>query len=720
MAATPQLNTIPLALRERPQWVLWSYETRNGKKTKPPRQLNGSFALVNEPDTWTTFEKASEQLHRVNGLGYVFASGDGLVGVDLDHCINPYTGEVAPWATEIISRFIGTYMEYSPSGEGLHILCRGRAIATGARKWKVDGQEQGIEVYDFRSPRYFTVSGNAFNEQDITDCQSGLEFIFEEHFGEKPEEKQDTRQLDEEALLDALRSIHSDEYETWIKVGMALKAGGYPCSTWDDWSASSPKYQPGLCEKKWRTFKGASANGSVSLGSIFHLAGKRFVYKQAALPRTSKRTEAPLQDFTPPAEEGDEDFHVREWPTLAPEALHGLVGRIVEASVESSEADPAAVLATLLVRAGATFGRHAWTKIGDDRHYPLVFGMVVGASANARKGTSLGPIERIFDDAEARLATPVLRVTNGLSSGEGLIAAIRDAKAKTDDEEEDEGVSDKRLLVIESEFAGPLKAMQRQGNTLSVVIRDAWDRRRLSIMTKNNPLVATDGHIALLGHITKNELGRLLEKVELSNGLVNRFLWFCSRRSKILAFPDGISEHVLPYLASDLAIAIKHSMTDRVMHFDAESADYYRDLYFRVTTQDVGGLIGDITARGPAQIRRLALIYAILDCESSIRLVHLQAANAVWEYCLASARWIFGAATSEQTPGRSLNERVLDVLSKGELSQSEINRSFKNQAKANQLATALAELQALGRITQRKGESAGGRAPVLWSLVSMQ
>jgi len=713
---------IPEPMRALDQWVVWKYEERNGKRTKPPLQLDGTYAKVNDPSTWCSFAEASNACDTMDGIGFVYAEGDGLVGIDLDHCINPYTGELDQWAADIVAWFTDSYVEYSPSGEGLHIICEGRAIATGSKKWKVKGQEMGLEVYDFNSPRYFTVTGNVFNDKALANCQDGLERLYGAYFAERDQGPATTgappRKFDEAALIDALHCIQSDDYQTWIRVGMALKSGGYSCDLWDQWSGNSPKYQPGACDRKWKTFR----SEGVGVGSIFHMAGKRYVYEgtpnrfqQGPNTQTSApNTQVDLREQEP------DDFHVSEWPVLKEEALHGLVGRIVAASVASSEADPAAVLATLLVRAGATFGRKSWTKIGDDRHYPLLFGMVVGASANARKGTSLGPIERIFEDAEARLATPSLTISNGLSSGEGLIASVRDGKAATKDEDADEGIVDKRLLVVESEFAGALRAMQRQGNTLSVAIRDAWDRRKLSIMTKNNPLVATDVHIGLLGHITKHELAKLLEKVELSNGLVNRFLWFCSRRSKILAFPEGLNEALIPNLAHDLKEAITHSQKERVMHFDAEAGDYYRALYYRVTMQESGGIIGDITARGPAQIRRLALIYSLLDCDTMIRLVHLKAANAVWDYCLASAKWIFGASTTHHAPTESLNDRLLAALQSGAKTQNELTTGLKNVAKASAIASALSELQSIGRVSQEKGESKGGRAPIVWRLVEMK
>lgn len=718
------VDSIPAVMRARDQWLLWRYEQRGGKTTKVPYQLNGEFAKVNDPSTWCSFDELQNAPASMSGIGFAFAEGDHLVGLDLDHCVNPYSGDIEPWAAEIVKLFNKTYIEFSPSRAGLHIICNGRALKTGNKKFEIAGQKYGIEVYDYRSPRYFTVTGEPYQNLPLSTCQDALEQVFQAYFADAeptqhtPSGPVPQRQIDESALIDALNEIDPDEYSTWIKVGMALKAGGYDCDLWDRWSANSLKYQQGVCEKKWRTFKGQG----VGIGSVFHLAGKRAVYTQSTRPVTTiqPRRETPLEDFSPQTEE---DFTVREWPTLQDDALHGLAGRIVRASVESSEADPAAVLATLLVRCGATFGRNSWTKIGDDRHYPLLFGMVVGASANARKGTSLGPVERIFEDAESRDPGPKLHVTNGLSSGEGLIAAIRDAKPETESEDEDEGVSDKRLLVIESEFAGPLKAMQRQGNTLSVVIRDAWDRRKLSIMTKNNPLTATDGHIGMLGHITKYELVRLMEKVELSNGLVNRFLWFCSRRSKILAFPEGLNEQVIPELAHDLYAAIRHGQKQQMFNFDGEAAEYYRELYYTVTTQESGGIIGDITARGPAQIRRIALIYCIMDCDKMIRIEHLKAAHAVWNYCLASAKWIFGASTTTNVaPTLTLNERVLKALQAGEKTQSELTSQLKKVAKAADLATALSELQSIGRISQRKGDtySQGGRAPIYWQLTEVK
>ncbi|MBX9687373.1 MAG: bifunctional DNA primase/polymerase, partial [Candidatus Obscuribacterales bacterium] len=309
--------------------------------------------------------------------------------------------------------------------------------------------------------------------------------------------------------------------------------------------------------------------------------------KQLALAGFCKPHDPPAVDqkkdssVSEPSQEDDEDFQVREWPTLAPEAFHGVAGEFIRVASESSEADPAAILAAFLVRAGASFGNHAYVKVADDHHYPRLFALVLGNSSKSRKGTSLGPVRRIFEAAEQRLANP-LNVVSGLSSGEGLIAAVR-----SDTENE---VADKRLLVIETEFAGPLKSMQRDGNTLSVALRNAWDRNDLSILTRNNPVHAKGAHISVLGHCTRTELGKLLEKVEISNGLVNRFLWFAVRRSKSLCFPEGLADEAIPPIAAAIAEAIHAAQADRRIHFDAKAAEFWRELYTQLSKEE-GGII---------------------------------------------------------------------------------------------------------------------------------
>ena len=106
-------------------------------------------------------------------------------------------------------------------------------------------------------------------------------------------------------------------------------------------------------------------------------------------------------------------------------------------------------------------------------------------------------------------------LASGLSSGEGLIAQVRDA---VDRRRRRDAPADKRRLVLEQEFAQVLKVLSREGNTLSPIVRQAWDGDALQTMVRNNPLRASSAHIGVVGHITKDELLRYLTATELANG----------------------------------------------------------------------------------------------------------------------------------------------------------------------------------------------------------
>jgi hypothetical protein len=179
-----------------------------------------------------------------------------------------------------------------------------------------------------------------------------------------------------------------------------------------------------------------------------------------------------------------------------------------------------------------------------------IFLVLVGLSAKSRKGTSWAHVRRLFKCVAKEWEQNC--ITNGLSSGEGVIWTVRDPITKTIPKKEqgeftgehqtviaDAGIDDKRLPVAEGEFANVLKVMAREGNTLSPVLRSAWDYGNLRSMTKNSEARATGAHISIIGHITKDELRRLLTETESANGFGNRFLWLAVRRSKCL--PEGVT-----------------------------------------------------------------------------------------------------------------------------------------------------------------------------------
>ena len=159
---------IPQELTQRKQWVLWKNVNRNGHCTKVPYQIDGTPAKSNAPDTWATFADALSVLRRggYEGIGFVFHENDGIVGIDLDGCRNPDTGQIENWAKDIISR-VNSYTEVSPSGSGVKIFACGTSpFRSGKNKnlpqFKSHGEkEAGIEIYD--KGRFFAVTGHEVN-----------------------------------------------------------------------------------------------------------------------------------------------------------------------------------------------------------------------------------------------------------------------------------------------------------------------------------------------------------------------------------------------------------------------------------------------------------------------------------------------------------------------------------------------------------------------------
>jgi hypothetical protein len=392
------------------------------------------------------------------------------------------------------------------------------------------------------------------------------------------------------------------------------------------------------------------------------------------------------------------------WPAaLRREAFHGLAGEIVAAIEPHSEADPAALLLQLLVVAGNIIGRGPHFTVEADDHHPNLYLCLVGETSKGRKGSSYGHIERIGKAADTIWAD---RIESGLTSGEGLIWSVRDPVDAGDNS--DEGVTDKRLLVFEPEFANVLRVFERQGNRLSSVVRDGWDGRTLRTLTRTTSAKATGAHISIVGHITADELRRYLDRTEVANGFGNRFLWACVRRSKSL--PEGGQMHTVDIapLVNQLRDAIRHAGTLKRAQRDDSARGLWHDVYDELSA-GTPGLVGALTGRAEAQVMRLAHIYALLDHSATIGREHLEAALAVWDYSLSSVTYVFS-----QSVGDPVADTILDDLKRaGSLTRTDIRSSVGGRVQASQIDRALALLNRFGLAHMRREET-GGRPAEVW------
>ena len=376
------------------------------------------------------------------------------------------------------------------------------------------------------------------------------------------------------------------------------------------------------------------------------------------------------------------------WPELEPKALCGVAGEIVESVSPATEGDAVAILLNTVIMFGNAVGRRPYFKVGATRHYPVEFALLVGKTAKARKGTAHNEVERLFIMAAPEWVRDCRR--SGLSSGEGLIALIHD-----EIDGKHPAITDKRAMVVETEFANTLAVMARDGNTLSGVIRDCWDcRPRLSILTKNSPIHASNPQISILGHITLDELRFQLDRVHLTNGFANRFLIAVVKRSQLLPFGGEVEAAAIDRLGNRLRAAIEQARMWQEIPFSSDAGLLWQGMYAELS-KEAPGLFGSVIARAEAHTARLAMMFALLDLRREIGVQNLEAALAVWRYCEASARYIFGDAIGNAMADEIL--RALRQVGRDGMTRTEISNLFGRNRSADRIGAALALLLQHGR-----------------------
>lgn len=397
----------------------------------------------------------------------------------------------------------------------------------------------------------------------------------------------------------------------------------------------------------------------------------------------------------------------------AASVYQGVIGELVETLAPHTESDPVALLVQALVCFGSIIGRRAHFLADGALHYTNLYAVLVGRTAKGRKGTSWAHIKRLF-----RQIDPVWRIESGLASGEGLIYHVRDASysqrgsrngSAGDPVMDDAGVSDKRVLIAESEFAKVLRQLEREHSTLSPVLRDAWDHGELSTLTKNSPMKATGAHISIIGHITAEELQRYLTATEAANGFGNRFLWLCVQRSKLL--PDGGDARIGTRLADALRDAVSFARNVDCMTRDDAARALWHSAYEKLSAGGYG-LLASMTGRAEAQVMRLACVYALSDCSDVVERVHLRAALDLWDYCERSARYLFG-----ESVGDSLADEILKALKLAGavgLTRTEISYELGRNKTAHEISRALERLEELGLAHVDIDRSGAGRPVERW------
>jgi hypothetical protein len=305
-------------LREQKVWLCWCWFWTGKKWTKPPRRVDNPSrnALSSDSETWGFYDEAVEQVRagRADGIGFAL-KGRNIGGVDLDHCRDPTTGLIDPWAAERLAQFPDAYVEATVSGKGLRILGTS-SLDSFAPKFKLQTNGAAIELFS-NSNHYLTLSCNALrpcaelppigDKMLAVAAELGGGFDFNAappnlpHVDDAPQVAPQAALegagpqtpwsfAEETRLRAALSAIPTDEkllaekfghaHDTWVKIGRAIERLGWGdrgLLIWRDWSAQNAgEFDEKGLRTQWASFernRGARENPT-TVATVFYYAIK--------------------------------------------------------------------------------------------------------------------------------------------------------------------------------------------------------------------------------------------------------------------------------------------------------------------------------------------------------------------------------------------------------------------------------------------------------------
>lgn len=431
------------------------------------------------------------------------------------------------------------------------------------------------------------------------------------------------------------------------------------------------------------------------------------------------------------AEYQGEDATDQITPPPAPDTdamLHGIIGEIARAGSSGKEVHPVAVAAACMSWLSAAIGPDIYLPIGDTRHHTNLYTLHIGRSARGGKGESLGLVRRIRDAIyRGPDDHPCGQMhSGGLSSREGLAGAVHD--------EYREGkaiipaVEDKRLWIVEAEFANVLAQGKREGNTLLPALRDVWDGGNIQPLTKGKGMWSTHPHIALHGNITPGELQSRIEAREISGGTFNRIMMIWAERTCMVALPEPTDHAMVAGFARRIEDIIKWAVgaypdtrSRRKASLSPAAAQLWLQLYPELkAAHPAGDLVAAATERRAPICLRIALIHAILGQTLMITPEHIRVGYAWAQYGADTAAYVL-AALGGQARDTDKERKVLAFLRKMPGKEADrraiTHKCFFGHVDAKGLDRVLTPLVEDGALHRRVvAPTAGGRKRTIYAL----
>ena len=515
-----QVENIPRELKDLTHWVVWRWEeNKDDKLTKVPYQSKNPLHLAQSTNsiTWSTFKEAIQAYKEcenssISGIGFVVTDSP-FTGIDLDHCRDAESGDIKPWASEII-RKMKSYNEVTPSKTGIRIWIKGKPMR-GIKKGN-------IEIYG--EGRYFTVTGNRIEGYKVIESrQNELDELFQsltmkdEKKSSIPIDKSDSCALlsDEEILkkastakngedFSALYRGESNSYPSQSEADLALCSRLAFWANRDETTIDRLFRGSGLMRDKWdeRHYGNGETYGQHTVKTAIEGTIEVYTPQSSKDSPKTKATSSPLTQ---------KDACAPVIPNLdfPREAIGGLAGQFAEVYSEHLESPYSFFVFDYLTCLGNLIGDRV-TLASEITPQPRFYTITIGASGDARKSEAQKKTVRFFLDTFVK---GEFNVCQGVGSAEGLAVKINKIEQNP-----------KRLLLVYDEAKSYVNKARIDGSTLLPCVNTFFESNQFHSATKSHDIEIDNAYLSMLAASTRETFEKMWTSDFLDIGFINR-LW---------------------------------------------------------------------------------------------------------------------------------------------------------------------------------------------------
>jgi hypothetical protein len=358
-------------------------------------------------------------------------------------------------------------------------------------------------------------------------------------------------------------------------------------------------------------------------------------------------------------------------PVLDEVALHGPIGKWVIRTQPYTEAHPAALLITALTVFGNMIGARDYDDVAPGftvegaHHTTGLYALIIGPSGEAAKGDSLSQVKRFLLPVD-----PTWPHVTGVQTGEGIVDLMADDQPTGDistiqgdkvEHVRKGGQRDRRLCVIEDEFGRVLHTSKRLGSVTKDVYKSMWDTGSTANITASSKKIVTGATLSFISHVTPTELQTDTTDSDFLNGFLNRFILIYAERTQDLPEAQGLTNRKLYSLREHLQCALEVSRTESPWHYRySEDAQPLRDEihYYWKNIETVDPIVDAMRTRARANIRRLAIIYAVSCMHDEVEYEDLLAANAIYQYHYDTVMYLFSQFVGDTDANKLLRALI--------------------------------------------------------------